>query len=110
MGLFNFGSKEAIKVSANKISTGLMQINQELERSNNQVTPNVRGLASVIREEVKTLEKFLKPNGRTDWNLYNSIKVRTNNGEIDFCTFEARVNSLSQMLEDKGVSGFRIWT
>ena len=115
MGLFDFGSKEAIKVSAYKISTGIRQIEQELEKNNHQITPMVRGLASAINNEVRTLEKFLKPNGRTDWNLYNSTNVKTFSGEqIDFCTFEARVNNMSQALEqmagnDKSIS-FRIWT
>jgi hypothetical protein len=124
MGLFNFGSKEAIKTSAYKISTGMWQIEKELSASNGQITPLIRGIASAIKEEVKTLEKFLKPNGRTDWDLYNSTKVKIHSGEtIDFCTFEARVNSMSQKLEHMtgitdmyqlqnkwdGVT-FRIWT
>jgi len=113
MGLFNFGSKEAIKVSAYKISTGIMQIEQELSANGQQITPMILGLASAIRDEVKTLEKFLKPNGRTDWDLYNATKVKVRSGEtIDFCRFEARVNNMSQQLEHMtGITDmFRIWT
>jgi hypothetical protein len=123
MGLFNFGSKEAIKVSAYKISTGIFQIEQELSASGQQITPFIRGLASAIKEEVRNLEKFLKPNGRTDWNLYNSTKLKVHGGEmIDFCTFEARVNNMSKKLESiTGITDmyqmnkrdgitFRIWT
>ena len=111
MGLFNFGSKEAIKTSAYKISVGLKQIEQELEKNNQQVTPMAKGIAWSLRDEAKNIEKYLKPNGRTDWDLYNSINVKIHSGEtIDFCTFEARVNNMSQFLEEKGVVSFRIWT
>jgi hypothetical protein len=123
MGLFNFGSKEAVKVSAYKISTGMWQIEQELSASNGQITPSIRGLARSIKDEVKTLEKFLKPGGRTDWDLYNNTKVKIHSGEtIDFCTFEARVNNMSKRLEEMtGITDmysmnkidgitFRIWT
>ena len=75
MGFFNFGnnSKAEIQSCALKISTGIGQIEQEYASSNGQVTPMVRGLASVLQNEVRTLERLLKPNGRTDYNLYNSI-------------------------------------
>ena len=123
MGLFNFGSKEAIKTSAYKISTGMWQIEQELSANNGQITPMVRGIARSLKDEVKTLEKFLKPNGRTDWDLYNSTKVKVHSGEtIDFGIFEARVNNISKRLEEMtGITDmynmnkidgitFRIWT
>ena len=123
MGLFNFGSKEAIKTSAYKISTGMWQIEQELSANGQQITPSIRGLAAAIKEEVRNLEKFLKPNGRTDWNLYDSLNVKIHSGEtIDFCTFEGRVNNMSKRLEQMtGITdmhqlnqydsiSFRIWT
>ncbi|GAB6121143.1 hypothetical protein [Dysgonomonas termitidis] len=123
MGLFNFGSKEAVKVSAYKISTGMFQIQQELLANGQQITPTIRGLATAIKAEVLNLEKHLKPNGRTDWDLYNSTKVKVHSGEtIDFCTFEARVNNMSEQLERmSGITNiyqlnqpdsisFRIWS
>ncbi|MFV0394519.1 MAG: hypothetical protein ACK5LC_09005 [Coprobacillaceae bacterium] len=123
MGLFNFGSKEAVKASAYKISTGIWQIQQELSTNGEQITPTIRGLASAIKGEVRNLEKHLKPNGRTDWDLYNSTKVKVYNGEtIDFCTFEGRVNNMSKKLEEMtGITNmsqlnepnsisFRIWS
>jgi len=123
MGLFNFGSKEAVKASAYKISTGIWQIKQELSSNGEQLTPIIRGLAFAIKEEVRNLEKYLKPNGRTDWDLYNSTKVKIHGGEtIDFCTFESRVNNMSKGLEEMaGITNmsqlnqpnsisFRIWT
>jgi len=42
---------------------------------------------------------LLKPNGRTDWNLYNSIAVKWYDGsEIPLQLFTARLNN-----EAKGV-------
>ena len=101
MGFFNFGnnSKAEIQSWALKISTGIGQIEQEYASSNGQVTPMVRGLASVLQNEVRTLERLLKPNGRTDYNLYNSITVKWYDGsEIPLQLFTARLNN-----EAKGV-------
>lgn len=96
MGFFYFGnnSKSEIQSCALKISTGLEQIEQEYASSNGQVTPMVRGLASVLQNEVRTLERLLKPNGRTDYNLYNSITVKWYDGsEIPLQLFTARLNN-----------------
>lgn len=100
MGFFNFGNNKAeIQSCALKISTGIGQIEQEYASSNGQVTPMVRGLASVLQNEVRTLERLLKPNGRTDYNLYNSITVKWYDGsEIPLQLFTARLNN-----EAKGV-------
>ena len=101
MGFFNFGnnSKAEIQSFALKISTGLGQIEQEYASSNGQATPMVKGIASALQNEVRTLERLLKPNGRTDWNLYNSIAVKWYDGsEIPLQLFTARLNN-----EAKGV-------
>lgn len=89
MGFFNFGnnSKAEIQSCALKISTGIGQIEQEYASSNGQVTPMVRGLASVLQNEVRTLERLLKPNGRTDYNLYNSITVKWYDGVKFPCSY-----------------------
>ena len=102
MGFFNFGnnSKAEIQSCALKISTGLGQIEQEYASSNGQATPMVKGIASALQNEVRTLERLLKPNGRTDWNLYNSIAVKWYDGsEIPLQLFTARLNN-----EAKGMS------
>ena len=62
MGFFNFGNNKAeIQSCALKISTGLGQIEQEYASSNGQATPMVKGIASALQNEVRTLERLLKP-------------------------------------------------
>lgn len=112
MGFFNFGnnSKTEIQSCALKISTGLGQIEQEYASSNGQVTPMVKGIASALQNEVRTLERLLKPNGRTDWNLYNSITVKWYDGnEIPFRLFEARLNNEARVLKAQTGIDIGIW-
>ena len=112
MGFFNFGnnSKAEIRSCALKISTGLGQIEQEYASSSGQATPMVKGIASALQNEVRTLERLLKPNGRTDWNLYNSIAVKWYDGsEIPFRLFEARLNNEARVLKTQTGIDIAIW-
>ena len=63
MGLFGFGNsnKSQIQMCAFKISTGLGQIEKEFQSSGGGVTPMIRGIASALQNEARTLEKLLKP-------------------------------------------------
>jgi hypothetical protein len=127
MGLFNRNSKDAVreelKASAYKISIKLSKIIEELSTNGQQITLSIRGVAMELKEDVKSLEKLIKPTGRTDWHLVNNTKIQLSNGEIvEFMYFEARVNNLSKRLEEMtGVTtieqmrqsdslSFRIWT
>ena len=78
MGFFNFGnnSKAEIQSCALKISTGLGQIEQEYASSNGQATPMVKGIASALQNEVRTLERLLKPNGRICIITFHSLEDR----------------------------------
>lgn len=112
MGFFNFGnnSKAEIQSCALKISTDLGQIEQEYASSSGQATPMVKGIASALQNEVRTLERLLKPNGRTDWNLYNSIAVKWYDGsEIPFRLFEARLNNEARVLKTQTGIDIAIW-
>lgn len=110
MGLFNFGNKALIKSTVLKISTGIAQIEQELQSSNQQVTPMVRGITFALKEEVKQLEALLKPNGQTDWNLINTLIVKVHDGkEIPLETFKARLHNEALFLLDKTGIDIRIW-
>ena len=54
---------------------------------------------TVLKESIDKMIDLLKPNGRTDWNLYNSIAVKWYDGsEIPLQLFTARLNN-----EAKGV-------
>ena len=93
-----------------KNSTGLGQIEQEYASSSGQATPMVKGIASALQNEVRTLERLLKPNGRTDWNLYNSIAVKWYDGsEIPFRLFEARLNNEARVLKTQTGIDIAIW-
>lgn len=112
MGLFSFGNnnKAQIQTCALKISTGLGQIEQEFQCSGGEVTPMIRGIAIALQNETRTLEKLLKPNGRTDWNLHRSITVKWHDGcEIPFSTFEARLNNEANILRIKTGIDIGIW-
>ena len=78
MGFFTFGnnSKAEIQSCALKISTGLGQIEQEYASSSGQATPMVKGIASALQNEVKTLERLLKPNGRICIITFHSLEDR----------------------------------
>lgn len=95
MGLFDLRKKRTIQDSAYKIAIGIKQIEQEWE-TNKMVTPMINGLAAALQREVKELEKLLKPNGRTDWNLYNSLPLVRwhDNNDIAFSSFIARLTQL----------------
>ena len=112
MGLFGFGNsnKSQIQMCAFKISTGLGQIEKEFQSSGGGVTPMIRGIASALQNEARTLEKLLKPNGRTDWNLHRSITVKWYDGsEIPFSLFESRLNNESNVLRAKIGIDIGIW-
>lgn len=112
MGFFYFGnnSKSEIQSCALKISTGLGQIEQEYTSSNGKATPIVSGIAMALQNEVRALERLLKPNGRTDWNLYNSMTVKWNDGsEIPFRLFEARLNNEARILRAQTGIDISIW-
>lgn len=112
MGFFNFGnnSKAEIQSCALKISTGLGQIEQEYTSSNGKATPMINGIAIALQNEVKTLERLLKPNGRTDWNLYNSMTVKWYDGsEIALQLFIARLNNEARVLRTQIGIDIGIW-
>ncbi|GEM_PF-2454558 len=104
MGLFNFGNsnKSTIQTIAFKISTGLAQIEEELQASKNQVTPTVRGIMDALADESRKLYSLLCPNRRTDWNLVNSITVKEHNGQ------EIPLNLFVSKLYNQGMSLYRL--
>lgn len=112
MGFFSFGnnSKYEIQSCVLKISTGLGQIEQEYASSNGKATPMVRGIAMALQNEVRTLERLLKPNGRTDWNLYNSMTVKWYDGsEISLQLFTGRLNNKATILRKQTGIDIGIW-
>lgn len=112
MGLFSFGNsnKAQIQMCALKISTGLGQIEKEFQSSGGQVTPMIRGIVSALQNEARTLERLLKPNGRTDWDLHRSITVKWYDGsEIPFSRFESWLNNEANVLRAKTGIDIGIW-
>lgn len=109
MGFFGFGKKEVIKSIVFKISTGLVQIEKEYNECG-QITPTLRGILIALQTEIRELESLLKPNGKTDWTLITTLKVKERNGEeISLQTFTARLhNKALKWLEKTGID-IRIW-
>ena len=112
MGLFGFGNsnKTQIQMCTLKISTGLGQIEQEFQHSGGEVTPMIKGIVSALYNEARTLEKLMKPNGRTDWDLHRSLMVKWHDGrEISFSTFESMLNNEARVLKIKTGIDIGIW-
>ena len=65
---------------------------------------------TVLKESIDKMIDLLKPNGRTDWNLYNSIAVKWYDGsEIPFRLFEARLNNEARVLKTQTGIDIAIW-
>ncbi|NDV84806.1 hypothetical protein [Bacteroides sp. 51] len=110
MGLFDLRKKRSIQNSAYKIGVGLQQLEQEWN-NNGVATPMLNGLAIALQREVRELEKQLKPNGRTDWRLFNSLPlVRWYDGtDISFSSFHGRLNNRADLVRQQTGIDFRIW-
>ncbi len=83
MGLFSFGKKEKaiIQKSAFKISLGFTRIAEELQKTDNHVTPRIKKIMLDLLDESTILYNMLCPKGLTDWKMINSIKVKDYNGD-----------------------------
>lgn len=75
------GKTSRINTSVRKIDMALIHIKEELEKSDNQQSPKLHELITVLRKEVLLLHELLSVEQQIDWDLVNSIKVETHKGD-----------------------------
>lgn len=106
MGLFNLFDSNASKRKeicniVLKLSTGLAQIDEDRRKNGNEITPFAKGILYLLSEESRTLYNILSPNGRTNWDLANTMVKEYDGREI-------RVSEFCQKLYREGINLYKV--
>ena len=96
----NYKEKQAIRSSVFMLNKRLMQINQEMAKTQQEVTLPIRDLALVMQINVKYINQMIRPTGILNCSLIDSLVVRLSTGEkVLFTSFCSRYNKDVQYLE-----------
>ena len=95
MGLFDFGDKAMIKTKAYHVNVGVMQLANELEKSNGILNPTIRGLVFTLKRE---LNEIIQLSNKLSESDKMSIMIDMNGRSVQFPAFLFTVKLISNDL------------